>query len=115
MNLLGASRALCVAMPSPRRPQSEAYITNTLKKLPDVGQKFEYLLNTGNLVSKSGLDLSQSTGFTVRGGEGVPGGGWNEPPGQVVGREDVWNVSRVGQAILKVKGRHWRAAAERLE
>ena len=29
------------------------------------GQKFEYLLNTGNLVSRSGLDLSQSTGFTV--------------------------------------------------
>lgn len=29
------------------------------------GQKFEYLLNTGNLVSRSGLHLSQSTGFTV--------------------------------------------------
>lgn len=29
------------------------------------GAKFEYLLNTGNLVSRSGLDLSQSTGFTV--------------------------------------------------
>ena len=29
------------------------------------GQKFEYLLNTGNMVSKSGLDLSQATGFTV--------------------------------------------------
>lgn len=29
------------------------------------GQKIEYLLNTGNLISKSGLDLSQATGFTV--------------------------------------------------
>ena len=29
------------------------------------GQKFEYLLNTGNLVSRSGLDLTQATGFTV--------------------------------------------------
>ena len=29
------------------------------------GQKFEYLLNTGNMISKSGLDLSQATGFTV--------------------------------------------------
>ncbi len=29
------------------------------------GSKFEYLLNTGNLASRSGLDLSQSTGFTV--------------------------------------------------
>ena len=27
--------------------------------------RFEYLLNTGNLVSKSGLDLTQATGFTV--------------------------------------------------
>ena len=33
--------------------------------MPDVGKKFEYLLNTGNLVSKSGLDLSQASGFTV--------------------------------------------------
>ena len=29
------------------------------------GQKFEYLLNTGNMISRSGLDLSQATGFTV--------------------------------------------------
>jgi len=28
------------------------------------GQKFEYLLNTGNLGGRGGLDLSQSTGFT---------------------------------------------------
>lgn len=33
--------------------------------MPDVGRKVEYLLNTGNLVSKSGLDLSQVSGFTV--------------------------------------------------
>lgn len=32
---------------------------------PGQGQKFEYLLNTGNLVSRGGLDLSQATGFTV--------------------------------------------------
>lgn len=35
------------------------------EKIPDVGRKLEYLLNTGNLVSKSGLDLSQTSGFTV--------------------------------------------------
>ena len=34
-------------------------------RMPDVGRKMEYFLNTGNLVSKSGLDLSQSSGFTV--------------------------------------------------
>jgi hypothetical protein len=33
--------------------------------MPDIGRKVEYLLNTGNLVSKSGLDLSQVSGFTV--------------------------------------------------
>jgi hypothetical protein len=42
----------------------------TCDKLPDVGRKVEYLLNTGNLVSKSGLDLSQASGFTV--GAGAP-------------------------------------------
>lgn len=28
-------------------------------------RQMEYLLNTGNLVSRSGLDLSQTAGFTV--------------------------------------------------
>lgn len=35
------------------------------ERMPDVGKKMEYMLNTGNLVSASGLDLSQSSGFTV--------------------------------------------------
>ena len=33
--------------------------------MPDLGRKMEYLLNTGNLISRSGLDLSQATGFTI--------------------------------------------------
>lgn len=45
--------------------QDEQYIKRAAEKMQDVGQKFEYLLNTGNLISRSGLDLSQSTGFTV--------------------------------------------------
>ena len=31
----------------------------------DIGRQIEYFLSTGNLVSKSGLDLSQTSGFTV--------------------------------------------------
>ncbi len=34
-------------------------------KLPDLGQRFIYMINTGNVISRGGLDLSQSTGFTV--------------------------------------------------
>ena len=45
--------------------QDEFAIKKYANMMPDVGRKFEYLLNTGNLMSKSGLDLSQSTGFTV--------------------------------------------------
>ncbi|GAX83529.1 hypothetical protein CEUSTIGMA_g10954.t1 [Chlamydomonas eustigma] len=45
--------------------QDEAEIKKYSEKMPDVGKKFEYLLNTGNLVSRSGLDLSQASGFTV--------------------------------------------------
>ena len=45
--------------------QDEFAIKKYANMMPDVGRKFEYLLNTGNLVSKSGLDLSQATGFTV--------------------------------------------------
>lgn len=43
----------------------EAYVRKHIDRWPDIGQKFEYLLNTGNMISRSGLDLSQSTGFTV--------------------------------------------------
>ena len=45
--------------------QDEDYIKTTSDKLPDLGKKMEYMLNTGNLVSKTGLDISQATGFTV--------------------------------------------------
>lgn len=31
----------------------------------DVGKKMEYLLNTGNLISQSGLDLMQVSGYTI--------------------------------------------------
>ena len=33
--------------------------------MPDVGKAIEYFFNTGNLNTRSGLDLSQMTGFTV--------------------------------------------------
>jgi len=46
-------------------PQDESYLKRAAEKMPDVGRKMEYMLNTGNLVSRSGLDLSQATGFTV--------------------------------------------------
>ena len=45
--------------------QDESYLKRAAEKMPDVGRKMEYMLNTGNLVSRSGLDLSQATGFTV--------------------------------------------------
>jgi DNA-directed RNA polymerase I subunit RPA2 len=45
--------------------QDEAYVRRLLDKWPDVGEKIQYLLNTGNMISRSGLDLSQATGFTV--------------------------------------------------
>lgn len=45
--------------------QDEKYIKKATDRMPDFGRKMEYLLNTGNLTTKSGLDLSQATGFTV--------------------------------------------------
>lgn len=49
----------------PSASQDEGYLRKLAEKMPDVGKKVEYMLNTGNLVSKSGLDLSQAAGFTV--------------------------------------------------
>lgn len=45
--------------------QDPAVVKKLCGRMPDVGRKIEYLLNTGNLASKSGLDLSQVAGFTV--------------------------------------------------
>ena len=45
--------------------QDGDYIKKLADRIPDVGKKMEYLLNTGNLISRSGLDLSQATGYTV--------------------------------------------------
>ena len=45
--------------------QDEKYIKKATDRMPNFGTKMEYLLNTGNLSSRSGLDLSQATGFTV--------------------------------------------------
>lgn len=44
---------------------TETYIRHAADRITDFGRKFEYLLNTGNLSSRSGLDLSQAAGFTV--------------------------------------------------
>lgn len=49
----------------PLCPQDPAVVRKLSERMPDIGRKVEYLLNTGNLVSKSGLDLSQVSGFTV--------------------------------------------------
>lgn len=45
--------------------QNEDYVRGVCTRMPDIGRKFEYMLNTGNLVSRSGLDLQQASGFTV--------------------------------------------------
>lgn len=41
------------------------YIKKCLARMSDVGKLFEYFLATGNFVSKSGIELSQTSGFTV--------------------------------------------------
>lgn len=45
--------------------ENESYIRKAMDAMPDLGRKVEYLLNTGNLVSRNTLDLSQTSGFTV--------------------------------------------------
>ncbi len=42
------------------------YFLNVLNKVNfDVGHKLSYFLATGNLVSPTGLDLQQTTGYTI--------------------------------------------------
>jgi DNA-directed RNA polymerase I subunit RPA2 len=45
---------------------NNTYFQNTYRKInSDVGVKLSYFLATGNLVSKTGLDLQQFSGFTI--------------------------------------------------
>jgi DNA-directed RNA polymerase I subunit RPA2 len=42
------------------------FLDNVVKRSPEnIGQALEYFLSTGNLVSPTGLDLQQASGFTV--------------------------------------------------
>ena len=46
-------------------PSEPALIKKLSERMPDVGKKAEYMINTGNLTSDEGLDLPQATGFSV--------------------------------------------------
>ncbi|CAH1759612.1 3579_t:CDS:10 [Entrophospora sp. SA101] len=42
------------------------YINNLFAKIPcDIGKKLSYFLATGNLISRTGLDLMQTSGYTI--------------------------------------------------
>ena len=42
-----------------------SYLQKVLEQHAGIGKKMEYLLATGNLISRTGLDLMQSTGFAI--------------------------------------------------
>lgn len=45
---------------------TDGYIQKAVRKVNfDIGQKLSYFLATGNLISQSGLDLQQTTGYTI--------------------------------------------------
>eukprot|EP01135_Chromosphaera_perkinsii_P009911 Nk52_evm4s1967 gene=Nk52_evmTU4s1967 len=46
--------------------KDNSFLAKTLQKNPiDIGRKMEYLMATGNLVSQTGLDLQQVSGYTI--------------------------------------------------
>ncbi|PVU99155.1 hypothetical protein BB559_000950 [Furculomyces boomerangus] len=52
--------------PSSVKFTNALYVQKLFKKTPmDIGQKLQYFLATGNLASKTGMDLQQTTGFTM--------------------------------------------------
>lgn len=55
-----------VRLGSPRLVSTAKVFTNWMNKTNwDIGQKMSYFLATGNLVSPTGLDLQQTTGYTI--------------------------------------------------
>ena len=61
-------------MPPPSSPRAFPCV-QVLDRQPSVGRKIDYLLKTGNLVSSTGLDLMQTSGFTVVADKVGRGGG----------------------------------------
>ena len=46
-------------------PGDPAVVRRAADRMPDVGRKVEYVLNTGNFSGRGALDLPQTTGFSV--------------------------------------------------
>lgn len=44
---------------------NEKYFRSVLESQKDIGRALQYFLVTGNLISGSGLDLMQTSGFTI--------------------------------------------------
>lgn len=67
--LLGARAKLVKDLKNPKFDMVTIRNPNYLKKLIDsqtqIGKKLEHFLATGNLVSRSQLDIQQSAGFTI--------------------------------------------------
>ena len=53
----------CPSLAQP--PSLSNRVTTARVQGNDVGGKLEYMLSTGNLQSRGGLDMSQATGFTI--------------------------------------------------
>ena len=67
--LTGAKAKVIKDLKNPKFDMNQLRSTQYLKKLFDtqvsIGKKLEHFLATGNLISKTNLDLQQTAGFTV--------------------------------------------------
>lgn len=60
-----SGRSAADAASAPVNVHDAAYFRKIVERQASVGRKVSYLLATGNLISSSGLDLMQTSGFTV--------------------------------------------------
>lgn len=49
----------------PTKLRDKVYVARVLESVSNIGAKLQYFLATGNVTSRTGLDLSQTSGFTV--------------------------------------------------
>jgi DNA-directed RNA polymerase I subunit RPA2 len=67
--LLGAKSKIIRDLKAPKFDEGTLRNPNYLKKLIDsqtsIGKKMEHFLATGNLISRTNLDLQQTAGFTI--------------------------------------------------
>nr|AOE43171.1 RNA polymerase I second largest subunit [Rostrostelium ellipticum] len=65
LEVLRALFTKSISESSGKKVNHDVSLKKCIERMPSIGERLTYLLSTGNLVSESGLDVQQTTGFSI--------------------------------------------------